>query len=187
MTINSVNFAVKQCPPLTTIVQTLRSFSWLFNSFSCLKLKGTVQWDFRPPVFFIIRTCLGPLTNGLKYIPFWFRFRRDIRGVMGLFRILFKGRYNEIFVLFFHNLRLPGPLSKGLKYFRFLLRFRQVIRFFRDWLCAVSYCGESSSAQYDTAQSHSMLRGVHSHFWTHLHRPLKGQWNKNKCGFLFYY
>ena len=32
-------------------------------------LKGTVQRDFRPPVFF---------TNQLKYFRFWFRFRQDI-------------------------------------------------------------------------------------------------------------
>ena len=39
-------------------------------------LKGIVQRDFRPTLFFIIRTCLhGQLTNGLKYIRFWLRFR----------------------------------------------------------------------------------------------------------------
>ena len=31
------------------------------------------------------------------------------------------------------------------------------------------------------------LRGVNSHFLLHSHRPLKGQWHKNKCGCLFYY
>ena len=42
-------------------------------------LKGTVQRDFRPLVFFIISTSLSPLTNGLKYFRIWFRFRQDIR------------------------------------------------------------------------------------------------------------
>ena len=28
-------------------------------------------------------------------------------------------------------------------------------------------------------------RGVNSHFFTHLDRPLKGQWHKNKCELLF--
>ena len=32
-----------------------------------------------------------------------------------------------------------------------------------------------------------MTRGVNSHFFTLLQRPLKGQWHKNKCWFLFYY
>ena len=81
---------------------------------------------------------------------------------------------------FFHNSRLPEPLSKCLKYFRFWLRFRRVIRFFRDWLSAVSYCAEPSSAQYDNAQSHSILRGVKSHNFKLFHRPLKGQCHKNK-------
>ena len=39
--------------------------------------KGTVQRDFRPSVFFIIRTSLG--LNGLKYFWIWLRIRGVIR------------------------------------------------------------------------------------------------------------
>ena len=38
-----------------------------------------VQRDFRPPSFFHHSNWSGPLTNGLKYFHFWFRFRRVIR------------------------------------------------------------------------------------------------------------
>ena len=42
--------------------------------------KGTVQQDFRLPVFFFIQTSLhGPLINGPKYFRFWLRFRRGIQ------------------------------------------------------------------------------------------------------------
>ena len=54
-----------------------------------------------------------------------------------------------------HNSSLPGPLSNGLKYFRVWLRFCRVIRVFRDWLRAVSYCAESVSPKYDTVLSQS--------------------------------
>ena len=40
-----------------------------------LAIKGTVQQDFRPPVFFINRTHLDPW---LKYIRFWLKFRRNL-------------------------------------------------------------------------------------------------------------
>ena len=69
----------------------------------------------------------------------------------------------------------------------------------RARLRAVSYCAEStnefggkSSAQYETAQSWTprsiilsgitlhILRGVNCHFFKVLHRPLKGQFHKNK-------
>ena len=46
---------------------------------SCFLVKGTVQRDFDPQFFFIIRTSLGhSLTNGLKHFQIWFHFRRDI-------------------------------------------------------------------------------------------------------------
>ena len=62
-----------------------------------------------------------------------------------LSRSCLKGQSNEIFDMFFHNSSLSGPLSNGLKYFRFWLRFLELfIWISRDWLRAVSYCGESS-------------------------------------------
>ena len=98
-----------------------------------LNLKGTVQRDFRPPVFFIIPTSL-------------FRFRRDIQ--------------------IFTRLRV------------------------------VSYCAESSSAQYHTPRSQALrsiklrgvtpiLHGINSHIFKLLHRPVKGQCHKNKYMFRF--
>ena len=44
----------------------------------------------------------------------------------------------------------------------------------------VSYCGESISPGYHTAGSHSWPRGVNRQFLNCLHRPWKGQCNKNK-------
>ena len=44
-----------------------------------LTLKGTVQRDFVPQLFFPNSNQLGSLTNGLKYFRFWFRFCQDIR------------------------------------------------------------------------------------------------------------
>ena len=83
-----------------------------------------------------------------------------------------KGQSNEIFDPQFFSSFEPvwgdsGPLTNGLKYFRFWLCFRRI---FPEFL-AVSYCVESSSAQYHTARSQRPLL---------LHRPLKGQCNKNK-------
>ena len=37
-----------------------------------------------------------------------------------------------------------------------------------------------SSPQYHTAWSHSILRGVNTHLLKLLHRPLKGEYHKNK-------
>ena len=56
----------------------------------------------------------------------------------------------------------------------------------RGKLRAVSYCEESSSAQYDSTRSHSVLHGVNSHFLKLLHRPFKGQCHKNKYKFRLY-
>ena len=45
-----------------------------------LYFQGTVQWDFRPLVFFLHYSNLpGPLTNGFKYFRFWLRFCWVIR------------------------------------------------------------------------------------------------------------
>ena len=97
-----------------------------------------------------------------------------------------KGQSNEIFhPHFFQHSNLTGPLTNGFKYFRFWLRFRRIFRFFLN-LPAVSYCAESVSLQYYTVGSHSRPREVNSHFLKLLHRPLKRQCHKNKCGFLFY-
>ena len=50
-------------------------------------------------------------------------------------------------------------------------------------LARVAYPGESVSPGCVTHDP----RESNSHFLTHLHRPLKGQWHRNKCGLLFYY
>ena len=54
-------------------------------------------------------------------------------------------------------------------------------------LTRVAYPGESVSPGYDTPGSHSRPLGVNSHFFKLLHKPLKGQCHKNKCGSFFYY
>ena len=56
----------------------------------------------------------------------------------------------------------------------------------RAWLRAVWYCAELDSAQFDAALSHSILRGVNCHFFTLLHRPLKGKFQKKEYIFLIY-
>ena len=104
----------------------------------------------------------------------------------------FKGTVQQDFrpSLFFHHSNQPEPRTNGLKYFRFWFRFRLNTRMFPN-LRAASYgtksiikiCGEIS-AQYDTAGSHPILRGVNSHFLNLLHRPLKGQCHKNNYEFL---
>ena len=103
--------------------------------------EGTVQGDFRPSLFFHHSNQPEPLTNGLKYFRFWFRFRWDTR--------------------IFPNLRAASYGTKSI----------------------IKICGEIS-AQYDTAGSHPILRGVNSHFLNLLHRPLKGQCHKNNYEFL---
>ena len=96
-------------------------------------LKGTVQRDFRPPVFFIIRTGLGhwPWVKIVLFsVPFLLRYSNFFESQSSMilycaesgdFSVSYlKGESNENFYLFFHNLSLPWPLSSGLKYFRFL-------------------------------------------------------------------
>ena len=49
------------------------------------RFKGTVQRDFRRPVFFSHNLNQpGPLTNGTKYFRFWLSFRRVIQIFMNL-------------------------------------------------------------------------------------------------------
>ena len=88
--------------------------------------KGTVQQDFRPPVFYIIRTGLShwPVTNGLKYFCFWFSFCWDIR----IFQS--SAQYDTAWSQVPRSIKLPG------------------VKF-----TVVSYCAESSSPQYHTARS----------------------------------
>ena len=97
-----------------------------------------------------------------------------------------KGNSNEIINYFFSlHSNLPGPLTNGLKYFRFWLRLREVIQIFPKNLKGydtagvnlpgISYCRESV-----------LTLGVNRHILKLLHRPLKGQYHKNKCGFIFY-
>ena len=86
-----------------------------------------------------------------------------------------KGQSTDIFDLFFYNTSLPGPLSNGLKYFRFRLVFRRVIQIF---------CKNFPAEYHNTV----LLGFAHDprYFLKLLHRPLKEQCQKNKCGFLFY-
>ena len=88
---------------------------------------------------------------------------------------------------FFHHLNLPRPLINRLKHFRIWLRFRRVIQIFLKYLPGVSYRGESVFPKYHTLESHSWPRGVNCQFLNCLHRPLKVQCHKNKCGIIIYY
>ena len=59
-------------------------YIYLSYAFTCpgwlgQRIKGTVQRDFRPLVFFHQSNQPWILTNGFKYFQILFRFRRDIR------------------------------------------------------------------------------------------------------------
>ena len=116
-----------------------------------------------------------------------------LRRVVWLFCILLKGQstVTRFWTCFSQYSSLLRTLSNGLKYFWFWLRLCWVIW---DCLNAVWYYAESVSRQYGTALSQSswsiiLHRVTHdpSHFLKLLHRPLKGQYHKNKSGFLFFY
>ena len=85
-------------------------------------LKRTVQRDFRPPDFFIIRPGLGQWVKIVSFLvsfsPRYSNFS-NLRAVSYCTKLcdfsisFFKGQSNEIFYLFFFNSGLPWPLSNG--------------------------------------------------------------------------
>ena len=85
-----------------------------------------------------------------------------LRGVMCLWESYLIGHSKKKTSSFFNHSNKPGPLTNGYKYFRI-------------W---------SSSPQYDTARSHSIMRGVNCHFLKLLHR---GPYHKNEYIFLIYW
>ena len=165
-----------------------------------LKIKGTVQRDVRSSVFLIIRTCLG------NWI--WLIFRRAIQ----IFRNLL-GKSISLggvsCILRGVNLPRVSYLTRHStniwdRQFFFLIRIwatdqwvDRINQIFHKkispgiilrWvnLCWVSYSAESISPGYAIRGSHSWTQGVNSQFLKCLHRPLKGQCHKNKCGTILY-
>ena len=123
--------------------------SW--HSVKCHKLlKGQSNEIFDPSFF--RHSNLHGLTNGLEYFSILVKISQSysifsnipavsytaqsqsprsiiLRGVMGLFSILFNGTFQR---------DLLPVTEQWVKNVQFCSRFRRVIRFFRDWLSAVS-------------------------------------------------
>ena len=155
-------------------------------------LKGQSN-DIFDPQFFIIWTGLCHWPIGLNIFVFGFVFVEKfeffrssaqyhiarsqdprsmiLRGVMWLFRILFKGTTTikrDFLPVFFNNSRLPWPLSNGLKYVRFWFCFRRDNWVFLDWLRAVWYCTESVffilNFEY-LGENETKLENILIHWW----------------------
>ena len=101
---------------------------------------------------------LGPFT-ATKFLvtatftaTFWAEIHLKAENIYLYWLILsLKGQSNEIFDPQFFSPFVPA-WTNGLKWFRFWFCFHWDIHIFTKFR-AVSYCAESSSAQYDTAQS----------------------------------
>ena len=134
---------------------------------------GTVQQDFWSPVFFHHLNQPGPLTTGLKYFWIWLR-------IIQIFGVYYCTESVPAVWYCWESFDLCRPYLKGQSNEIFDLLFK---------FCGVYNCAESVSQQYDTALSQFpcsiILRGVKP-FLTLLHRLLKGQCHKYKCGFLIY-
>ena len=157
-----------------------------------LEFKGTVQRDFRPPVFSSFQPAWDT-DQWVKIVLFWFCFWLDIqiyskfrtvsngmRRVKWLSCILFKGTVKQdFFPVFFIIWVCLGHKVMGLNIFNFCQDFAELFDFFR-------LTRRSIILRWVTLYWVSILRGVKSYSFKCSLRSVKGKCHENKCGFLFY-
>ena len=128
----------------------------VINKQPCKISKGTVQQDFRLPFFFHHSNRSEPLTNGIKYFRFWFRFRRVIlifRSSAQYHTVLSKVKFCEVSYCAESDNRIWGEssaqydtarnLPPAVWYCAELDSAKYCMILCKAWLRAVSYCVES--------------------------------------------
>ena len=115
-------------------------------------LKGTVQPDFWPPVFFHNLNLPGPLTNGLKYFLVWLRIRWVIL-ILGLKKKLNPWRIKNLFYprTFFKSEKCsPLIVEYESIMFLWLCPFKSLCKSGKKWLTPGVMSDSVHCVQYDT-------------------------------------